>query len=109
MRIKIIALPKMMRHTPTAANRARLTYHVWLNRNASEEVREKIADEIGWTDGENMKFLYAQGKNLREAELSDIENADCWDMETLRALMGTGALSVCNEDAGADKTGVRIL
>ena len=103
MRIKIIALPKMMRHTPTAANRSRLTYHVWLNRNASEEeIREKIADEIGWTDGENMKFLYAQGKNLREAELSDIENADCWDMDTLRALMGRGALYVCNENVGAD-------
>ena len=37
MRIKIIALPKMMRHTPTAANRSHLAYHVWLNRNASEE------------------------------------------------------------------------
>ena len=65
-------------------------------------ISEKTADEIGWTDGENMKFLHAQGKNLREAELSDIENADCWDMDTLRALMGTGALYVCNENAGAD-------
>ena len=114
MRIKIIALPKMITHMPTAANRSRLTYHVWLNHNASEEeIREKIADKIGWTDGENIKFLYAQGNNLREAELSDIENADCWDMDTLRALMGTGALYVCNGDAGADdphtstdKTGV---
>jgi len=39
-------------------------------------------------------FLYAQGKNLRPASLSDVENSECWDFDTVRALMGSGALYV---------------
>ena len=49
---------------------------------------------LGWPNPKSVDFLYAQGKNLRKAELRDVENAEPWDLDALRALMGSGALYV---------------
>ena len=95
LKLKIIALPKMLKRTPTGAYRDQLTHHLWININASEEeTKEKIANMLGWPNPKSVDFLYAQGKNLRKAELRDVENAESWDLDTLRALMGSGALYV---------------
>lgn len=95
MRFKIFSLPRMLKHTPTGLHRNQLTHHVWINVDASEEeARKSIADELGWQNPKSIEYLYAQGKNLRKSVLSDIENAESWDVDTLRALMGSGALYV---------------
>ena len=63
--------------------------------DASEEVaKEKVAAVLGWSNPNSVSYLYAQGKNLCKAELSDVEFAESWDLDTLRALMGSGALYV---------------
>lgn len=88
----VVGLRYMSKSTPTGSNRETATRHVWLNVCASEEdIRLKINQAFGWND---MEFLYAQGKNLRQASLCDIENSETWDFETVRALMGSGALYV---------------
>ena len=95
MKLKIVGLPKMSKHTPTGTYRDQLTHYVWINLDASEEeAKEKIVDVLGWRYSRNIQYLYAQGKNLRKAMLSDVENAESWDLDTLRALMGSGALYV---------------
>ena len=95
MRFKIVSLPRMLKRTPTGSKRNQLTHHVWINVDASEEeARKRIADELGWQNPKSIEYHYAQGKNLRKAVLSDIENAESWDVDTLRALMGSGALYV---------------
>ena len=57
-------------------------------------MKEKLIHELGWHESKNIQYLYAQGKNLRIAQLCDVENAESWDLETLRVLMGSGALYV---------------
>lgn len=85
----------MTRQTPTGISRERLTHHIWVNMDAPEdEVKEKIRATLGLRERESVQYLYAQGKNLRVARLSDVENAYSWDLETLRALMGSGALYI---------------
>lgn len=42
--------------------------------------------------------MYVQGKCMRPASLDDIENADSWDFESVRALMGNGCLYVVQEN-----------
>ena len=92
MKLNLVALPTMLRRTPTGAFRSKLTQTIWINKDASEEeTQKKIVEQLGC---KSVSYLYAQGKNLRKAELSDVENADSWDMETLRALMGNGSLYV---------------
>ena len=94
MKLKITALPKMSKRIPKG------TYcdqpiHMWINLDASEEqTREKIANLLGWRDPKMVQYLYAQGKNLCKAELRDVKNAETWDLDTLRALVGAGALYV---------------
>ena len=48
----------------------------------------EIADLLGWRDPKIAQYLYTQGRNLRKAELRDVENAESWDLDTLRALVG---------------------
>ena len=52
---------------------------------------------LGWRDPKIVQYLYAQGKKLRKAELRDVEDAETWDLDTLRALMGAGALYVVKD------------
>ena len=66
------------------------------------DVKDIIAAEVGFTK-ESITFLYAQGKNLCLASLADVANADCWDVETVRALMGAGSLYItCKPYADED-------
>ena len=89
MKMKIIALPKMIKRTPTGAYHNQLTHHMWLDMNASkEEMRERVADVLGWHDPKSVQYLYAQGKNLRKAELRDVENAESWDFGYLTSAHG---------------------
>ena len=94
-RLKIVALPGPTTSVPGPRIRERLTKDVWVRVGASEtEVREKVHEAFSWNTSDEAQYMYAQGKNLRPASLSDIEGADCWDLETVRALMGSGALYV---------------
>lgn len=87
----------MTNKTPTGASRDQLTHHIWVNADASEdEVKDCIKACIGLADAASLQYLYAQGKNLRVANFSDVENCVSWDLESLRALMGSGALYVLN-------------
>ena len=92
MKLKIIALPKMSKCTPTGTYRDQLTHHMWINIDASEEETREDS-QLGWRDPKMVQYIYAQGKNLRKADLSDVENAETWDLDTLRALMGAGCMS----------------
>ena len=92
IKLKFVALLETRRRTPCGSLRDELTHHLWLNYDANEqEVKEKL---IHGHESENIQYLYAQGKNLHIAQLSDVENAESWDLETLRVLMGSGALYV---------------
>ena len=86
MKLKINALPKMSKHTPTGTYRDQLTHHMWINMDASEEKTREIADLLSWRDPKSIQYLYAQGKNFRKAELRDVENAEAWDLDTCEHL-----------------------
>ena len=95
-KIKIVALSQFSKHTPAGSNRDKLTYDLWINNNASQlDVKQQIIREVGWESVDNVFYLYAQGRNLRPAHLDD---ATSWDLESLKALMGSGALYVCYRD-----------
>ena len=38
--------------------------------------------------------MYVNGRYMRPANLADMENASCWDAETVKVLMGSGCLYV---------------
>ena len=45
-------------------------------------------EAFGWRTSEIPQYMYAQGKNLRVATLSDVDGAESWDFKSGRALMG---------------------
>ena len=97
----------MTKRTPIGTARDELTHHIWINTNASdEEVKEKIKATLGWSNMVDIQYLYAQGKNLRMAKLSDVEHGESWDLETLRVLMGSGALYVLKENSHSSSSSV---
>uniref|UniRef100_A0A1X7VWS8 Uncharacterized protein n=1 Tax=Amphimedon queenslandica TaxID=400682 RepID=A0A1X7VWS8_AMPQE len=74
-----------------------MTNYVWRNCDASEDdvkdSRSLIYERINYVP-------YAQGNILRNASLSDVKYADCWDVETVT---GVGSLYItgkpyANED-----------
>ena len=90
-RLKVVALPRMMSLIPAPSERR--VHEVWVRATASgDEVSGKIQSVLGWK--EKPQYLYAQGKNIRPASLSDVEGADSWEVQSIRALMGTGCLYV---------------
>ena len=92
--LSVVGLCTMTKRTPTGSARVKMTRDVWLNVGASEiEVKTKIVQTFGWKSMK-IRFMYVQGKNLREASLSDVENSESWDLETVKALMGSGSLYV---------------
>ena len=92
-RLKVTLLPKMMSTVPPPKERQ--IQEVWVPITASEEeVSDRIRSAVGWKADEKPLYLYAQGKNLRPANLTDIEGADSWDIEAVRALMGNGCLYI---------------
>ena len=48
MKLKIIALPKMSKHTPTGAYREQLMHHMWINMDASEEENKGEDCRLAW-------------------------------------------------------------
>lgn len=93
--VTIVGLSNNCTRTPTGKNRAALTREIWVNSGASEEVvRNKIANAFDWDNPSGIQFLFAQGRNLRTASLSDVENSQSWDLDTIKVLMGSGALYV---------------
>ncbi len=90
-RLKVVALPRMMSQIPVPSERR--VHEVWVRATSSgDEVAGKIQSVLGWK--EKPQYLYAQGKNIRPASLSDVEGADSWDVQSIRALMGSGCLYV---------------
>lgn len=95
IKVSVVALEAMRKTTPTGALRSQLSHSIWIGKSASEEeVQKQIVEELGCR---TISFLYAQGKNLRQAQLSDVHNAESWDADTVRALMGSGALYVLKD------------
>lgn len=72
---------------------------MWVCVDASEEsIYKKIREAFTWDQSSTIKYMYVQGKCMRPASLDDIENADSWDFESVRALMGNGCLYVVQEN-----------
>ena len=74
-------------------DRSTRTKEVWIRADVSaDDVCRRIREERIWPDSQEFKYMYARGKNLRLAKLSDIENVDDWDCGTIKALVGSGCL-----------------
>ncbi len=50
--------------------------------------KEKIKEIFDWSDTVGLQYMYASGQHLRKATFKDVENAESWDVSTVRALMG---------------------
>ena len=95
-RLKVVALPRMMSQIPPPSERH--VHEMWIRSTArEEEVAGRIQSVLGWK--EKPHYLYAQGKYIRPASLSDVEGADSWDVQSIRALMGSGCLHVVKTGA----------
>ena len=92
-RLRVIPMPSVKSCTPTGTPREYLLKDVWVRTTASEEeVFSKIQQQLGWKHREKPQYMYAQGRNLRLAVLSDVEGAESWDAEAVKVLMGCGFL-----------------
>lgn len=101
-RLKVVVLPLTATRIPPPSKKE--VYEVWICATANEEeVMGKIQTVLGWGKEVKLQYLYAQGRNIRPATLNDIEGADTWDFDTVRALMGNGCLYI------SKVTEVRIL
>lgn len=103
-RLRVVGLRKFCNKTPTGAMRDSLTKNIWIRENANEEeVQGRIREAFNWGDEYKVQFMYANGRNLRQATLQDVENCEgSWDGETVRALMGSGCLYVLREGQVVD-------
>ncbi len=54
----------------------------------AREVQSRIWGELKWNSKQQIQYKYAQGKTLRPAKLGDVENADGWDCELVKAFSG---------------------
>ena len=94
-RLKVVGLPAGTSHTPVGFKCTNLTRSVWIRESASaEEVAGKIREALEWKPIWKVRFMYANGRYMRPATLTDVENGSSWDLETVRALMGGGCLYV---------------
>lgn len=85
----------MCSKTPVGAARDSMMKSVWVRESAvADEVARKIREAFNWSDSSVIQYLYANGRYLRVANLEDVENADSWDSDAIRALMGSGCLYV---------------
>ena len=97
-KLKVVALPKVTSYTPPRYQREKYTKDVWVRVTAlDKEVERKIQEAFGWKSSEIPQYMYAQGKNLRVATLSDVDGAESWDFESVRALMGGGSLYIVKQ------------
>ena len=96
--LPVVGLQEYCNRTPTGAARSKLTRDVWISTGSSENVvKSKIAEAFGWENTIHIGFLFAQGRSLCRASLSYVENSSSWDLETVKVLMGSGALYVVDE------------
>ena len=95
-RLRVVGLTKMCSKTPVGAMRDSKMKNVWVRENSfAEEVARKICETFNWNyDTSTVQYMYANGRYLHKANLEDVENADTWDSEAVRALMGCGCLYV---------------
>lgn len=99
VRLKVVGLREAVSSTPSGKEREKLTQDVWVRVDASEEsIYKKIREAFAWDQSSTIKYMYVQGKCMRPASLDEIENADSWDFESVRALMGNGCLYVVQEN-----------
>lgn len=97
-KLKVVALPKATSCIPPRWQREKYTKDVWVRVTAlDKEVERKIQEAFGWRTSEIPQYMYAQGKNLRVATLSDVDGAESWDFESVRALMGGGSLYIVKQ------------
>ena len=86
-------LPRVSTTTPPP--RQRFQKDVWVRTtDTQEDVVKKIRTVFEWSSDVFPQYMYAQGKCLRLATLSDVEGADSWDADALRTLMGSGCLYI---------------
>ena len=94
-RLKIVGLKSASSHAPVGAERESIMKAAWVRETASaEEVAKKIKEALGWNSLWDLQYMYSCGRYLRPATLEDVENATCWDITTVKALMGSGCLYV---------------
>ena len=94
--LKVVGLPWLRSSTPTGTEREKYFKKVWAQESTSADgIRSQIMRELGWPADQDFRYMYANGRHLRVAKLSDVENSTSWDCETLRALMGNGCLYLC--------------
>ena len=98
-RLRVVGLVKFSDRTPTGFVRDSITRNIWIRENANQdEILGKIREAFNWSDECSVKFLYANGRNLRVATPKDVENCEgSWDGATVKALMGSGCLYVLRE------------
>ena len=90
-RLKVVILPETMSKIPPP--RKRQIQELWVPVSADEEeINHRFRTAFGWREGETPKYLYAQGKNIRPAARADVQGAESWDVESVRALMGNGCV-----------------
>lgn len=95
IRLKVVGLSTPRNNTPTGTQRDQCTRTVWIRQTASaDELTSKIKEVFNWSGAWELSYQYVNGRYMQPATLSDVENATSWDVETARALMGSGSLYV---------------
>ena len=98
IKVKVVGMEYERSSTPVGSDRESMMRNVWIRESANEdEVRWKICEAFDWEPFEDIRFMYSSGRHLRPATLNDV-NADSWDCETIKALMGNGCLYVAKAD-----------
>ena len=94
--LKVVRLPWLRTNTLIGAEHEKYLKKVWAQESFSADgLRNQITRELGWPADQYFQYMYANGRHLRVAKLSDVENSASWDCKTLRALMGNGSLYLC--------------
>lgn len=98
-RLRVVGLTKMSSKMPVGSLMQAMMKTVWMRENSfADEVTRKICETFSWDhDTSTIQYMYANGRYLRKASLEDVENADSWDSEAIRALMGSGCLYVVRQ------------
>lgn len=98
-RLRVVGLTKMHSKTPVGTLRESMMKSVWIRENSfPDEVARKICEAFNWDYVTNtIQYMYANGRYLRKANLEDVENADSWDSEAIRVLMGSGCQYVVRQ------------
>lgn len=95
-RLKVVGMKTMVPSVPVGIERESQMKTVWIrDKSSAQELADKIRESFGWSKLWSLQYMYSCGRHLRPATLDDVENAEEWDVETVRVLMGNGCLYVC--------------